>query len=110
MEKARKKDQNSFIMVVDEEGSQVMDSFIKFSELIENGYSGILKLNNARTPLPKFSAVYVLKDFKNIKAVIKDFTINQKYKYCHIFFLEEPNKNLIETLKKSEIIKFIKNI
>lgn len=100
-------------LIVDNRGSNFISNFLTLTEVLNCGIISVESLYLRRKPYKSYSAIYIVSGCEDsIKKVIEDFKSEKKrlYKFCHIFILDEINKNLLDLMTSKNFLKRIKTL
>jgi len=100
-------------LIVDNRGSHFISNFLSLTEVLNYGIFSIDSLYLRRKPYKSYSAIYIISGCESsIKKVIEDFKSEKKrlYKFCHIFVLDEINKNILDLMISKNFLKHVKTL
>ena len=96
---------NLFMMIVDEETSHVLNSFIQYTDLIDCGIAGLERLELTRKRLPNLHAIYFISGtMDSVERIAKEFENESKPQYglVHIIFKDHISEEIVEYLMSKE--------
>jgi len=109
--KERRKKAENCILVIDNETSKVLSSFLSFSDLLNTGLFSIENISKKRMPFPKSKVIYMIYPTQeNCNKILQDFINNKKplYNKINIYFMESIEENKLDILVNENIINRIK--
>ena len=101
----------SCLMIIDNETSKILSSFLSLSDLLNTGLFSVESITKSRAPFPKSSAIYMIYPTEeNCKIIINDFkkTTKPLYNKINIYFMESIEENILDILVNENIINRIK--
>ena len=102
------KSKNSMVLIVlDSKTTKILSSFLKMSELLNQGIFSAESLSISRQPFPKFHVIYFISsNKKSCELIVKDFKHSKKpkYKRAHIFFNEPINNDYFNILVNQNLV------
>ena len=95
------------LIVLDSKTTKILSSFLKMSELLNQGIFSAESLSISRQPFPKFHVIYFISsNKKSCELIVKDFKHSKKpkYKRAHIFFNEPINNDYFNILVNQNLV------
>ena len=109
--KNRKKQFKSCLLIIDDETSKILSSFLSLSDLLNTGLFSVESISKSRIPFPNSSAIYIIYPTQdNCSKIINDFINVSKplYNNINIYFMESIEETILDTLVNQNIINRIK--
>lgn len=100
------------ILVVDKLAMRMVSSCTKMHDLSAEGITLVEDINKKREPLQTMESVYLITPSEeSVKLLIRDFESPTRplYKAAHVFFTEAVPDHLFETMKGTNVVKYMKS-
>ena len=109
--KNKKKQLKNCLLIIDDETSKILSSFLSLSDLLNTGLFSVESISKSRIPFPNSSAIYIIYPTQdNCSKIINDFINISKplYNNINIYFMESIEETILDTLVNQNIINRIK--
>jgi syntaxin-binding protein 1 len=99
--------QHRLQLVVDDTTQRVLNSFLRVTDLIEEGVTSIELVTRHRQPIPDLDVMYMMHPtLANIQYVLADFKTHDKpqHKHVHFAFTQHVASQVMESLTSSPVL------